>query len=298
MVAAQTGAQAAAPEPVQPFPCEKLEEEGLRVFEGIGPAAEAPAPAPILLKKKALLLRTRHPLLTRWLTFDDAALATDGGKLPPLAFRAFRIAGKVTFCTSTRRESVFGPNAQDGNFLLRCLVDEDGDGRYESHRAHGELVSYNSRTGARGKPTGAVPPLRALPRPVRLVESDAVKDPNAAFAPRILSELRVAAITDSDLVLAASSQVVMLPDPVGGRFRGGEADRITVPLREGTWTSPAGQTLVLSRKGKAWYARPAPAAVPGALLCGGSVVATGSAYSIMSEGGMSVIGRSSLPPPR
>ncbi len=280
------------------FPCEKLGEEGVRIFEGIGPAAEPVAIAPIRLKKGVLLARERYPLTTRWLTFDDLDFATDGGKFPALAFRAFRIGGKSSFCTSTFRENVFGPR-QDGSFLLRCLVDEDGDGRFESSRAHGELVSYNMRTGKTGRPTGIVPPLRPLPKPVALVENEAATDPSPFFVPRIVSELRVRGVGPETLTLVAATEVAMTPGPGGGRVEGGGDEQVMIlPLREGSWTSPSGRTILLSRTGKDWHARLSGAApAPARLLCGGSVVGTGTLYSIMSEGGMSVV-RGPDPTPR
>jgi hypothetical protein len=279
------------------FPCDKLGEESVRIFEGIGPAAEPAAAAPVRLKKGALIARERYPLVARWLTFDDLALATDGGKFPAVAFRAFRIEGKPSFCTSTVRENVFGPR-QDGTFLLRCLVDEDGDGRFESSRAHGELVSYNMRTGKTGRPTGTVPPLRPLSKPVALVENEAARDPSPLFAPRIVSELRVRAIGPETLTLVAATQVVMSPGPDGGRVEGGGDEQVmTLPLREGSWTSPSGRTILLARQGKDWHARLSGAApAPVRLLCGGSVVTTGTLFSIMTEGGMSVVRGPDAPP--
>jgi hypothetical protein len=273
------------------FPCEKLRDEGVRVFEGIG-APDAQPSAPVRLKKKALLARQRYPLTTRWLTLDDQALASEGGKFPAVPFRAFRIDGKTIFCTSAHRDSLFGPRTQDGNFLLRCLIDQNGDGRFESFRAHGELVAFNSRTGKSGEPTGAVPGVRPLPKPLALVESPAAKDPNPGFTPRIFSELRVAGVTDQAVTLQSMSHVAMLPGSFGERFRGSEDQETwTVPLREGSWTSPSGQTILFSRKGKDWYAALAGgAAASGATLqCGGSVVAIGDKFTIMSEGGMSVV---------
>jgi hypothetical protein len=277
------------------FPCDKLADEGYRIFEGIG-GAEAGSAEPVRLKKKALLARDRHPLATRWLTLDDQALATDGAKLPSLSFRAYRIDNSTRFCTSTHRDGVFGPRTQHGQFLLRCLIDQDGDGRYESYRAHGELVSYNSRTGKTGAASGIVPQARALPKPVALTESASAKDPNPAFAPRIFSELRVVDITDQSVTLSSAAHVAMLPGSFGERFRGSEEEgTFTVPLREGNWTSPTGRTFQFSRKGKAWYAASSgPAPSPAKLQCGGSVVAIGDKFTIMSDGGMSVVRLSDL----
>jgi len=297
MLAAAMAAQPAADQPGA-FPCGSLGNEGYKIFEGIGAPAEPPTAAPVRLKKNALLAVERYPLETRWLTFDDAALASDGGKLPPIPFRAFRIDGSRAYCTSTWREAVFGPRNQDGNYLLRCLVDEDGDARFESFRAHGELVSYNMRSGKTGKPTGAVPPTRRLPKAVALVESAAVRDPNAAFAPRLVTELRVVKLTAQDVTLGLETQVAMLPGRSGERFRGaGDVQTMTVPLREGTWTSPAGTSIVLTRNGRDWFAAVAGRSGPPARLqCGGSVVDTGTMFTIMSEGGMSVVSRRNLPP--
>ena len=277
------------------FPCERLQNEGFRIFESIG-APEAQPSAPVRLKKKALLARERHPLTTRWLTVDDQALATEGGKFPAVPFRAFRIDGKPSFCTSVHRDSLFGPSTQDGQFLLRCLIDQNGDGRFDSFRAHGELVSYNSRTGKSGEPTGVVPAVRPLPKPLALIESAAAKDPNPTFAPRIFSELRVQAMTDQAVTLESNSHVAMLPGSFGERFRGSEeAETITVPLREGSWTSPSGRTILFSRKGKDWYAAMAGGGASGAALqCGGSVVAIGDKFTIMSEAGMSVVRRADI----
>ena len=114
------------------FPCETLgDAEGLRIFDGIGPAEAAPA-EPIRLKQGARLARLAFPLTARASTFDDPALATDGGTVPAMSFRSFLINGRPRLCTPTLRESVFGPLNADGDFLLRCLLDRDNDGRFES----------------------------------------------------------------------------------------------------------------------------------------------------------------------
>ncbi len=276
------------------FPCDKLGDEGFRVFESIGSESQPAAPAQV--KRKALIARTVLPLSSRWLTLDDAALATDRGKLPAIAFRAYRIGGTLTYCTSTRRDALFGADDRSLHFLLRCLIDADGDDRYEAFKPHGELVPYNSRTGKTGTGTGIVPQARPLPKPVALIESSAAKDPNPAFAPRIVSELRVAAVSETELVLGATTQVSMLPGGSGERFRGSQDEaRITVPLTEGEHALPDGRALRLARKGKGWTAVSGRAARIADLQCGGSVVAIGDRYTIMSDGGMSVISAANLP---
>jgi hypothetical protein len=277
------------------FPCDKLGDGGFRIFEGIGPLAERKPAVPLRLKKGARFRRETYPLLTRWLTFDDQALATEAGKFPPMAFRAFRIDGERRYCTSMFRESVFGPRVADGNFHLRCLYDQDGDGRLDSYRAHGELVSYNMRTGKTGRPSGNTPPRRALPKPVTLIETGSTSDPNPAFAPRITEDLKVTKIGPGEVTLAAVAEVSTLP--AGSGLRGvGKGRTMTVPLREGLWTSPDGRTLELSRKGSEWFALLGgePRSTAG-LQCGGSVVVTGTQFTILSEGGMSVIERRSVP---
>jgi len=280
------------------FPCERLGDEGYRIFEGIGAPTEPQAPAAVRLRKGALLAAERYPLQSPLFTFDDGALATDGGTVPALPFRTYRIAGKPAFCTSTWRETIFGPKDRDGNYMLRCLFDEDGDGRYERFRAYGELVSYSMRTGKRGQPSGSVPTRHDLPRAVALIESASVRDPNAAFAPRIVSEIRVGKVTANEVILRFISRVATLPGRSGEIFRGAsEAETVTVPLREGNWISPAGRSIALARKGTDWYATVAPASTSTALLlCGGSVIDTGTSFTIMSDGGMSVIGKGNPPP--
>lgn len=292
MAAQSTGAATAD------FPCERLGDDGYRIFEGIGAPAGAQAPAAVRLRKGAVLAAERYPLQSRLLTFDDSALATDGGKVPALPFRAYRIDGKPTFCTSSWRETIFGSRDRDGNYMLRCLFDEDGDGRYERFRAYGELVSYNMRTGKRGQPSGSEPTRHDLPKAVALIESESVRDPNAAFAPRIVSEIRVGKVTANEVTLRFISHVATLPGRSGEIFRGAsEPETVTIPLREGNWSSPAGRSIALSRKGRDWYATAAPASGSTArLLCGGSVVDTGTSFTIMSDGGMSVIGKD-IPPP-
>lgn len=285
-----------AGEPAASFPCDKL-PEGALLFEGVGAPTGPAATAAVALKKGARLTRHTYPLATRWMTLDDNVLATDGGKFPPIYFRPVWAEGQRRLCTSTVRDNVFGTPRSDGTYLLRCLVDQDGDGRFESSRAFLELVSYNLRTGKTGKPSGGIAPTRPLPKPVGLVEGGAGGERGPAWTPRVVEDLRVIEMTEAEVTLA-SRGFVQRGAGAGGSLSGkGVGETFTLPLREGRWSGPDGLELVLSRKGKAWLASPAGSPRSGARLqCGGGAVQTGDEITLMTEASMNVLSSRPVPP--
>jgi len=290
---AALGEAAAAAQAVD-FPCARLNDGGTRIYEAIGPRIAAKSASPVRLKRNAVLADDRHDLQTRWRTPDDTALSTDGGTARPLAFRTYRIANMSTPCTSMSRDTLFGPRNRDGSYALRCLFDTDGDGLFDAFRAHGELVSYNSRTGAIGKAAVTAPPTRPLPKPMRL--ADGGTDPSPDFAPKVLSRIRVGKLTKDSAELIFASGVTAGPEIFGGLLGRPGGQSVQMPLREGDWTGPHGARLTLTRKGGDWYASvPDGYGVPPRLQCGGSVVEVGDSFTVMTDGGMSMFSRTNLP---
>ena len=280
---------------VASFPCEQLGDSGTRVFDAVGPAAAPRSSAPVRLRKNALLARERFPLEAASFTFDDAALATDGGTLPALSFGAYRIGGALRFCSQESRDGVFGPRNRDGMYMMRCLVDSDGDGRFEGFRAHGELVPI-SRSGKTGAPTGIVPPLHPLPRPVALVRSAAAPDAQLRDAPRLVVETRVSGLTATAATVRTRAQVMIYPGQSDERIGADYESVAAIPLREGRFELGFGRTILLARNGKSWQALlGGSTSAPAELQCGGSVVAVGSTFTILRDGGMSVLSRRPLP---
>jgi hypothetical protein len=292
-LAAALSAQAAAQPPVPASPCERAAdpERAYQIHEALGPAGATRAAAPVRLKRGAVIARETRPFAVRWMTLDDAALATANGTRPAIAFRAYRIAGAQAFCTTAVRDDLFAADTGPGRFLLRCLEDRDGDGRYESYRPNTELVAYNMRRGRIGAPSGAAPVSAPLPRPVRLVEGG--QDVNAGMAPRVEAELRVVAIGPGEVTIRSSNSVAALPRALARMLRsdaGGTT--FAVPLAEGTWTSPEGWTLSLARSGRNWAASAGGSwGARAAFLCGGTVVDTGSSYAVLGDGGYAIFAK-------
>lgn len=286
---------AAQPAVGQPgsFPCDDLGSGGYRVFEGLGPPAPARASGPVRLRRNAVLASEQRLLEVRWLTLDDSNLATGGGALPPVPFRAYTIDGQRRYCTTTVREELFGPAVGPGRFLLRCLTDADDDGRYEGFQAHGELVRINARSGRAGLPTGATPPTGTLARSVRLIEAPEVRDPDPGYAPRVRAELRVARVNATEVTLRHINQVDMYPANLPRYLRdAGDFRTLTLPLREGAWTAPDGWTILLERDGRQWQATVSDSwGAQASLQCGGSVVDTGTHYVVMGDGGMAILAK-------
>jgi hypothetical protein len=286
-LAATLSAQAAAQPPASTSPCEltSAPDGAFQIHEALGPASDVRRAEPVRLRRGAVIARETRPFAVRWMTLDDPALATANGTQPAIAFRAYRIAGAEAYCTTARRDELFAGETGPGRFLLRCLEDRDGDGRYESYRPHTELVAYSMRGGRIGTPTGAVPFSAPLPRPIRLVEGG--QDVNALMAPRVEAELRVVAVGPSEMTVRSSNSVATLPRAVARMLRS-ESGGTTyaVPLAEGTWTSPEGWTLALARSGRNWTVAAGPSwGARASFLCGGTVVDTGSSYAVLGGGG-------------
>jgi hypothetical protein len=275
-----------------PF-CAGIKGDDIKVFDAVIVASADTASAPLVKRKP--IARERFDLVTRWYTLADQGLATDGGKLPSVPFRAFRVGAERRLCTAHARETLFGKPLADPNFMLRCLVDADDDGRFEGYQASAELVSYDMRTMARGKPAGTLPPVRSFEKPITLVEASGLTEPNAAFAPRIVAEARVAEITSDAVIIERKMQVAMLPGRSGERFRDwADAERWTVPLRQGLWTAPDGTLLELVQGAKGWMvAAPKGWFAPPRLACGKSVVELPHSIAIVGEGGMAVLAKPS-----
>jgi hypothetical protein len=206
-----------------------------------------------------------------------------------MSFRSFLINGRPRLCTTTLRESVFGPPNADGDFLLRCLLDRDNDGRFESFLAYADTVRFNRFTRRVEEPSNSFAQVRLLPKAVGLIEHRP-QDRKTDLIPRVIEDVRIAGITADRMTLAARAWVAMGPGSDRALGSGGKGPTLDVPLREGIWTSPGGARLQLSRKGKDWFALAlAPGRSSARLQCGGAVVATGTDYTIMSETGMSVV---------
>jgi hypothetical protein len=223
-------------------------------------------------------------LKNEWFTVSDAALATDGGTKAPVEFRPFLIQGVRQYCSEMARDNIFGTWAGPDSYLVRCLIDRDGDGRYDAFHRYGELVPYNRGSGKVGDPSGQPVYNRPLVAPIELIQ---LTLPLKSYRrPIVLTRLKVAAVSPSSMTLRLSAKIGNGPDDE--KFPSYHAERgpeQVVPLQEGP-VPVHGYEISLRREGKGWVATTrAMNELPVKLLCSGGVIEAAGNYSLFHAGG-------------
>jgi len=265
-----------------PFPCAELDRGEPRIFSDLAPNSAESVDMPVAVRRGAILARQERLFLSEWMTVADTALATASGTTSPILFRPYRIAGAKRFCTMTQRDDIFGPPPAAGNYLLKCLVDADGDGQFEAFRRHGELVSYNLRTGERGSPSGIVQQDQPLQVPFALVPTSMPKTPMMGFEPRLQSRLDIIKMDKAEITLRWRTQVST--EPGKAKFRGGGfEERHVMPLQDGARAALGEYTVELHQTGRKWTATASPDEQQAEYrVCDGSVLQAGGLFWIVS----------------
>jgi len=274
--------------------CAKLSRGEPYIFSGIALRSAASTAAPVPIKNKAALLVAIYDLKNDWFTASDTVLATDGGNKTPVEFRPFLINGARQYCAEMFRANIFGTLPEADNYLLRCLVDRDGNGRYEAFHRYGELVPYNMRTGKAGEPSGQTEHDRPLATLIELVPLAA---PSKSFRkPVVLTRISVATVSSNEMTLRLSAKIGAGPDDE--KFRSYEAEHgleQVVPLQGAASISFHGYEIALRQDGKNWVATTRPTGeLPVALLCSGGIVEAGGNYSLFHAGGAATLNGDSV----
>ena len=276
MMAAAAALQG-APAPV----CGTALGEDIQLFDAV--SVEKAAPVALRLQRKARLQQS-FALSAGSMQLPPGPLATHKGRPVDVRFqRTLSPDGTgERWCTSHTPDGLVGARDPDGTYLLRCLVDADGDGRHEALQAQGRLVPMNQRRSAAPVPP---PAPRPLPGPVTLVPAAAVRSTIPfGFAPRIIGELRVTEVGAAAAVIERKLQPAIF---ASDSFRSwADAERWTVPLQAGEWTAPDGTHLWLAGSGKDWTV-----SAPGgwfrtpALGCRGAFVELPATFAVFGFGG-------------
>jgi hypothetical protein len=291
--AAASAMSAAAPD----FPCHKLADSTVEVFDALEESIAAALGA-VEIRKKARLFERRQKLAAAAFAIADAGPApVDGRATAPMTFRKYRSGAETLLCTQKRDDALFGAGDTRAQFMLRCLVDRDGDGAYESFVHKAELVPYNMRTGRSGPSSGTVPGILALARPIRLVPAAAPARPDPFASAEVLTRISVAWVKGEVVGLRFSGGVRRGPDSLADRMMDGAEAEAVLPMAEGIETPVLGTRIRFARSGAKWTgAIQSGFGREPRLLCGGSVIEAGDTFTILTPGGQSVIARSSLAP--
>ena len=272
------------------FDCSRLDGNPAYVFTGFGEAA-APDPAPVRVGRSATMVNDARPLLfTRYQIADDALELQPGTQAATL-FREVHVDGERRFCTEQTRVDLFGPEDANRPFLMRCLIDGDGDGAFERMLPAGKLVTVNSR---RNRPVGA-PPADPSPvdltTPVRLVV-DASSKPAGALRPVVVTFVQPKRVRSDEVRVEVTRQVspYFMERPLGFFARG--AQTLNIPLVQGERVI-AGYRLAFAKDARGrWTSRVLSAPSNEAeLVCAGRGIALGDEVSVAYPGGMATLAR-------
>jgi hypothetical protein len=287
-------------EEAREFPCEALGDELLEVHEGFAPAAAAVQGA-VAVKKKAVLFDATAALRTKGYTLAEPLPAAD---VPAPIFRPYRRGGQAQVCTGRRSDALFGAGDMKEQYMLRCLQDGDGDGRYEGFIRWGKLVPMRdvprviSAEDADRAPE--TPELRPLPRPVALVEREDLADPNDFMKEKARMRITVARVQGQEVQLRFSATMTPpIPDHIpGGSWMSVAETLVTMPMTESGEVPFAGTRIRFAKSGRGWTASvPDGFGRPPRLICSGSVAEVGDSFTILGAGSKMNVARSSLPAP-
>lgn len=272
-----------------PFPCDKLTGEH-RIVAAIGPALSPATRSAVQVKKKAVVASQERPLLWHWSKPEGAIGAVVPYQNPQLFFRRYLIDGKVRNCAEGRRADVFGVNDASQHYLLRCLVDADGDGRYEAYRRYVELVRMDERSMKPGPSLGVAQVDQPLVQPFRLVPAAGAKAMNSAFEPRIRSFIRVKEVRKDTVVLQSHSRVETFPSEFDDNFGNPPSSpTVELPLQHGLDTLVDGTRIVIAGSSGKWtISAPDGFGETAQLICEGRVVETSSAFAILHAGALEI----------
>lgn len=272
------------------FPCSKLAQGEYRVFKGLIRLNEA-SPIPIKIKKGAVILQIRQALLTDWKKPEGQIGAVVPYQQPQLLFRPYRIAGVLRYCAEGQRDDVFGAGDKTVQYLLRCLVDSNADGKYDSFHRYGELVKTDYRTGKTDAPSGVVQSDLPLIKPFALTASGVTQPQNSRFEPAVQSMIKIKELRKNVASLSILTFVSFGISETESSFGRRTEDKILeLSLQDGVETMVDGTNFVIARRGSDWTLTPNRGFGGKAdLVCGGSVLDAGGTYTIFTGGGMSVV---------
>lgn len=275
-----------------PFPCDKLTGEH-RVVAAIGQALSPAKRSPVQVKKKAVVASQEQPLLWHWSKPEGAIGGVVPYQKPQLFFRRYLIDGEVRNCAEGRRDDVFGVDDASQHYLLRCLVDADGDGRFEAFRRYVELVRMDERSMKPGPSLGVAQTDEPLVQPFRLVPAAGAKAMNSAFEPRIHSFIRVMEVRKDTVVLQSNVRVETFPREFDDSF-GNPTNPPTVelPLQHGLDNLVDGTRIFIAGSSGKWtISAPDGFGETAQLICEGRVVETSSTFAILHAGALEIAQR-------
>lgn len=281
MAAALAGAE------VSSFPCDKLRPVMFEVYEGFEPAP-AP-PGPVKVKRKAVLYDGAAPLIARDYMLAEPTVAADKAIL----FHPYREGQERLLCTNSRSDALFGAGDEAAQFMLRCLVDADGDGRFEAFSRRVELFPFGKDGKFPNPPPTPAPVLGSpLPRPVTLVEKPGpalrAKGPYQIAA---RSRIVVSRVEGNQVELSFSGEASIADRLLSA----GEETVYAVPMADGAVVPIGGTRIRFARRGSYWTAE----ALDGfgrapRLHCSGSVAEVGDTFTLLGASQQTVITRASL----
>jgi hypothetical protein len=290
LAAALQASAAAVPE----FPCDALSGAMLEVYEGFGEAAGAAA-APVAARGGAVLLDRSVPLVARAFVIAGAAAAGEAGQ--PMQFRKYRLGSATFYCTTTRSDALFGAGDREAQFMLRCLSDADGDGRYEGFARHGRLVPLAGRRmlpGGEGESEGP-PELLPLRQAVTLAPAAGPVHDALGTPPRVRMRITMQSVRGDRAEIRFFTDVELGPS-MPRPFMGRSDTVVAIRMTDGNEVPMLGTRIGFARQGRQWTA----AARGGfgrepRLLCSGTVVEAGDAFAVFTPGGHVTFARSALP---
>jgi|GEM_PF-6487079 len=294
MLAAAVAAVAGIAVPAEDFPCDTLSNGTLEVYDRIEESA-APVLGAVDVRKKAILFERRQALIAQLYTLADNSLATGADAARPILFRKYRSGADISFCAQTRNEALFGAGDIKMQFMLRCLIDRDGDGAYESFVHKAQLVPYNMRTGRTSAPTQEAPGILSLPRPVTLVPTASPARTDPFSNAEILTRISVGRVDNANVEIRFSGGVRRGPASLADRLMGTETI-VAVPMTESEVTVLGTRIRFVRGSGK-WTAAVVDGfGRPPRLQCQGAVIETGDTFTIMTPGGQQTVARADLRP--
>lgn len=279
----------------EPFTCKEVSSRDLRVYRSLGLPVNKVQTASVKVKKGAVIVDEERAFLADWFKPEGGVGGVIPYKQPQIVFSLYLIDGQERVCSTQRHEDVFGSGEEKPQYLLRCLQDADGDGRFDTFHRHGELVSYNPYSGKTGTATGTPQVDHPLVQPLKLVTTEDPAVATARFAPILRSVVQILDVTKNSLTLRATSQVAGMAfdpkrRPVDDQIPSTE---IEVPLNDGAEVLIGPTRVHIARTSSGWEVSAPDGFVNEAkLICGGTVLETPQTFTIFQGGGFGVLRRS------
>lgn len=277
------------------FDCGPLNEGVFQIYGGIGrPIDEKPNDRPKRIKRNKVVLDE-----TRGLWFETFKPAGGvGGVIPykrsQMTLSKYLVNGQEQLCTSSRHEDVFGEEEKEQKFGLRCVKDSDLDGRFDTFRRYGELVSYNFDTGERGVATAPPQVDQPLVQPFRLEETASQIPKSTRTNKTLRSILHITGFTRERFTLRFSTSVSIrgsIEKARSIRERAPYSEQ-TIPLVDGATAIIGGVEARISRRSSKWnISVPQGLTDEAKLVCGGAALQTNSSIVVFTAGGLATIRR-------